>query len=390
MGEKPTVSPPRSRPLGSRHPATKWVAAGVAALGMVEPAASASPEDTPCRSLPARSCICPFFFAPVSMSLPQATEPRPAIEPVTDNLPSVQPGGGFCYRVELAWGRWRRWWLKRFRPGYVRKMENLRKGNPAGAPHEILDPRDLKYCRNRCRCWWDEADDPFAWRERIPFARWGLAELVILGVPLAGLTVLCGWWHWLLALPPGLVLLLVVFFFRDPPRRVPQEPGLVVAPADGRVVEIEHVPHDEFIGGPAIRVGIFLSIFDVHLNRSPARARVTGLRYRPGKFLNALRPRSARENEQTWIGLETEDTPHRRLVVRQISGAIARRIVCALRPGELVDRGQRIGMIKLGSRTDLVLPDDGRTELLVEKGAKVKAGASVVARFCDQAKAGET
>ena len=100
------------------------------------------------------------------MTLPNTTNQvrqptRAEPQPLPENFVSVQPGGGLCYRIELAWGRWRRWWLKRFRPGYVRRMAALRRGDPAGAPHEILDPRDLKYCRNRCNCDWDPADDPF-------------------------------------------------------------------------------------------------------------------------------------------------------------------------------------------------------------------------------------
>jgi len=102
---------------------------------------------------------------------------------------SVQPGGGVCYQIELCWGVWRRWLLKRLRPGYVQRMAQLRRGESTGAPHEILDPRDLKFCRNLCSCDWDPRDDPFAWRDRIPFARWGLAELQIMGWPLLVLTV---------------------------------------------------------------------------------------------------------------------------------------------------------------------------------------------------------
>ena len=123
------------------------------------------------------------------------------------------------------------------------------------------------------------------------------------------------------------------------------------------MVEITRLAHDEFIGGPAVRIGIFLSIFNVHLNRAPAESRVIALRYSPGEFLNALNPESAIRNENTWIGLEEESPPHRRMVVRQISGAIARRIVCDLRPGEVLARGQKFGMIKLGSRTELIIPD---------------------------------
>ncbi len=320
------------------------------------------------------------------MSTAQAPPVRAVPQPLPENFSSVQPGGGVCYRIELAWGRWRRWWLRRLRPGYVRRMAELRRGgDPDGAPHEILDPRDLKYCRNRCRCDWDPADDPFGWRERLPLARWGLAELQLMGWPLLALTA------WLaigpagylkyIAVAPGVVLLLIVYFFRDPPRRVPPEPGLLVSPADGKIAEVTHLDHDEFIGGKAVRIGIFLSIFNVHLNRSPAQARVIALRYSPGEFLNALNPQSAIRNENTWIGLEEEAPPHRKLVVRQISGAIARRIVCSLRPGEVVARGHKFGMIKLGSRTELILPATDDLKIEVEVGRRVKAGRSVLARY---------
>ena len=112
--------------------------------------------------------------------------------PLPDNIRSVQPGGGFCYRLELIWGRWRRWCLKRFRRGYVRRMAERRRGSMAGSPHEVLDPRDLKYCRNCSTCHWDTTDDRFRWRNRIPLVRWGLAEVQIMGYPLLGLSVLPG------------------------------------------------------------------------------------------------------------------------------------------------------------------------------------------------------
>lgn len=264
-------------------------------------------------------------------------------------------------------------------------MAELRRGEPEAAPHEVLDPRDLKYCRNRCSCGWDEDCDPFRWRERLPFARWGLAELQLMGWPLLGLTVLPAWllpapWSYL-AVVPGIVLGLIVYFFRDPPRRVPQGPGLLVSPADGKIAEITRLEHDEFIGGPAVRIGIFLSIFNVHLNRAPSRSRVIGLRYSPGEFLNALNPQSALRNENTWIGLEEEAPPHRKLVVRQISGAIARRIVCNLRPGEVVVRGHKFGMIKLGSRTELILPETADLKIEVKLGQRVRAGATTMASY---------
>jgi phosphatidylserine decarboxylase len=261
-------------------------------------------------------------------------------------------------------------------------MAESRRGDCRGAPHEILDPRDLKYCRNRCQCDWDEADDRFRWRERLPFARWGLAELQLMGWPLLGATVLLAYSAvWYLAPVPGVLLCLVVFFFRDPPRRVPQEPGFITSPADGKVVEVSHLDHDEFIGGKAVRMGIFLSIFSVHINRAPVASRVIALRYSPGKFLNAQNPESALRNENTWIGLEEEAPPHRKLVIRQISGAVARRIVCNLRPGEVIERGDKIGMIKLGSRTELILPETDDLRIEVEVGQSVKAGSSLLARY---------
>lgn len=260
-------------------------------------------------------------------------------------------------------------------------MAGLRRGDATGAPHEILDPRDLKYCRNLCSCDWEPGHDPFRWRERLPFARWGLAELQLMGWPLLAAAVLLGVFHWAAAIVPAVFLVLVVWFFRDPSRRVPEGPGLMISPADGKIAEITRLDHDEFVGGPAVRIGIFLSIFNVHLNRSPCCARVVALRYHPGEFLNAINPASAIRNENMWIGLEEDEPPYRRMVVRQIAGAIARRIVCALRPGEVLARGQKVGMIKLGSRTELILPDDGNLEVLVGVGQKVKAGVTVMAKF---------
>ena len=205
------------------------------------------------------------------MSTAELSPPRAIPQSLPDNFVSIQPGGGRCYRIELAWGRWRRWWLKRFRPSYVRRMAGLRKGDAAGAAHEILDPRDLKYCRNRCSCYWEPADDPFRWRGRLPFARWGLAELQLMGWPLLAPTIVLACTRfWYLAVLPAVPLCLIVYFFRDPSRRIPAGPGLLVAPADGKVVEITRLGHDDFIGGPAVRIGIFLSIFNVHLNRVPA------------------------------------------------------------------------------------------------------------------------
>jgi phosphatidylserine decarboxylase len=332
-------------------------------------------------------------YQPASPSKAVAAK-RTVPQPLPDNIRSVQPGGGVCYQVELAWGRCRRWWLRTFRPGYVQAMRERRQGGGAGgAPacgsHEVIDPRDLKYCRNVCDYSWPEADDPFRWRRSLPVAPWGAAELALMGGPLLVLTLFLAcspWWYgspwpwWYLSFVPAAGLALVLYFFRNPRRKVPQEPGLWVSPADGTIAEITPLEHDDFIGGPAVRIGIFLSIFNVHLNRAPAAARVIALRYSPGEFLNALRPESALRNENMWIGLE-EDSPAsapRRFVVRQISGAIARRIVCDLKPGDDLPRGHVFGMIKLGSRTELIVPQEPGLEIKVRIGQKVQAGGTIM------------
>jgi phosphatidylserine decarboxylase len=324
---------------------------------------------------------------------PHPTELVP-IEPMDPQVRGIQPGGGVVCRLELAWGYWRRFWLKTFRPGYVRRMAATRKGTANGCPHEVLDPRDVKFFQNQDGYHWVPADDPFRWRDRIPFARWGLAELVVFSALTFGPAAALAAWllasgplpavqvvGWLVVATLVVFGLLIVWFFRDPPRRIPAGAGLIVAPADGKVVAIDEIEHDEFLGGPAIRIGIFLSIFNVHINRAPVAGRVIGVRYRRGKFLNALRPESTRENEQMAIRMQETAAPHRRYVVRQITGAIARRIVCTLKPGDEVDRGEPFGMIKLGSRTELVLPREAALKVVAKLGDTVRAGSTILAEF---------
>lgn len=299
------------------------------------------------------------------------------------NIRSVQPGGGVCYEIEVAWGRGRRWLLKRCCPGYVTRMAALRRGSVEGAPHEILDPRDLKYCSNQCTAHWAVEDDPYAWRDRLPFARWGLAELQIMGWPLglafAGLAN-AGGLGMAASLAPLSLLGLVAYFFRDPHRFVPDDANAFVSPADGTIAEVTELEHYEFLDGPAVRIGIFLSIFNVHINRSPRAGSVVAMDYKPGEFLNAMNPESALRNEYMWIGFQDDQQPGLRFAVRQISGLIARRIVCSLRPGQAVRRGAKFGMIKLGSRTELVLPRDA-VQVEVNVGQTVQAGSTILARL---------
>ena len=316
-----------------------------------------------------------------STAAPNGPPERLEIEPMPAEITSIQPGGGVCMRLELAWGRLRRWYLKRFRKGYVSRMRAVRRGDPKGCAHEVLDPRDVKFFQNQGSCSWAKEDDRFAWRDRLPFVRVGLAELLLLSGCCFALGALLGWFYWPLAGIPAILGLFIVWFFRDPRRVSPAGAGVVVAPADGRVVSIEETGHDDFLEGPAVVIGIFLSIFDVHVNRVPVSGRVIGLGYRRGKFLNALRPASARENERLSLRLEESVPPYRRMVVRQIAGAIARRIVCWVRPGDELERGRQFGMIKFGSRTELVLPREPGLVIEVRPGQKVKAGTSVLARF---------
>jgi phosphatidylserine decarboxylase len=219
--------------------------------------------------------------------------------------------------------------------------------------------------------------------EKLWLARWGCEDLALFGSPLVAVIVvllLLGQpWCWI-AIVPLVLLVWLISFFRDPPRRIPDEPQVIVAPADGLVVDITPLPHYDFIGGPAVRIGIFLSIFNVHINRAPLAGRVVELHYHPGEFLNAMRPESAERNEFMWIGFEQTEPPVRRFAVRQISGMLARRIVCTLQPGQTVTKGEKFGMIKLGSRTELILPADA-VEIVTKVGDSIRAGSHIVARW---------
>jgi phosphatidylserine decarboxylase len=167
--------------------------------------------------------------------------------------------------------------------------------------------------------------------------------------------------------------LFVLFFFRDPQRTPPQDPDTIVSPADGRVMEVVQ----ESLGGkPGRRISIFLSIFNVHVNRSPVSGRITAIDYRTGKFYAAMRGRASAENEQNIFHVQTD---HGEVVFSQIAGWIARRIVCWKSVGDSVIRGERIGMIRFGSRMDLWLPEG--VEILVQPGKRVAGGSSVLARW---------
>ena len=180
--------------------------------------------------------------------------------------------------------------------------------------------------------------------------------------------------HWTAV---GIILLalaaFVFYFFRDPERVIPTDPGAVVSPADGRIVVITDEPNN---GKPGRRISIFLAIWNVHVNRSPLAGTVTGMDYRPGKFLAAMVARASAENEQNVISLSTAAGE---MMFKQIAGLIARRVVCWKKPGDVVARGERIGLVRFGSRVDLWVPRDA--EILVKLGDNVQGGSSVLARW---------
>lgn len=187
-------------------------------------------------------------------------------------------------------------------------------------------------------------------------------------------------WAWPVAAILTLCWLGGLAFFRDPDRSCPGQPHELLAPADGKVVEISRLDHHPDIGGPATRIGIFLSVFNVHVNRSPSAGSVREVHYQPGEFLDARDPQSSARNEAATIVIDSVLHGQPSYVVRQISGKVARRIVCDLNVGQRVERGQRIGLIKFGSRTELILPGHDRFAPAVDIGDKVKGAATIIAR----------
>jgi len=192
------------------------------------------------------------------------------------------------------------------------------------------------------------------------------------GLALFGVAALVAW----LTSPPWAIPALVLaafflWFFRDPQRVIPATAGAVVSPADGKVTDISMVQLED---GPRRRISIFLSVFDVHVNRSPITGVIRDIRYQRGQFRNAMGAASAEHNEQNVITVEGEG---QRLVFKQIAGLLARRIVFTKKIGDRVERGERVGMIKFGSRTDILL--DAGADVKVKVGDRVKGGASVLA-----------
>ena len=209
---------------------------------------------------------------------------------------------------------------------------------------------------------------------RLPLAREGYP---LMGGAAAVTLVLflIGW-----VIPAVLALALTVFivsFFRDPERTPPNGPGLIVSPADGRVIKVARIQDNRFLNSDATLVSIFMSPLNVHVNRSPATGRVVDTRYNPGKYFRAFADKASLDNEQNAVLLEDEQG--RRLCFVQIAGFLARRIVCYLRPGMAIERGQRYGMIMFGSRADIYLPL--AAQVRVNVGDRARGGLTVIAEW---------
>jgi len=214
-------------------------------------------------------------------------------------------------------------------------------------------------------------------------SRYGKREwllTLLIGFGLVALILWAGRSWWPLALIVALLTLALLAFFRDPRRRTPTMRGLMIAPADGRISSIQRVEHFEPFDGPATCIRIFLSVLDVHVQRSPCHGRVAEVVRREGEYLNALKPDAADRNCSVTMLLHhpTRETPV--AAVRQIVGVIARRIVCDVSIGDILQRGQRYGMIKFGSTVELYLPGDADHHIEVEPGRYVFGGFTVLAR----------
>ena len=193
-------------------------------------------------------------------------------------------------------------------------------------------------------------------------------------VPPIVVGVACLFFGW--EIPGAVIILLggfIFYFFRDPERAIPPDPAAIVSPADGKVVDIVSEELDSRSGR---RISIFLSIWNVHVQRAPVAGRIMEVTYCPGRFYGAFRARASAENEQNVIYI---DTPQGILVFKQIAGAVARRVLCWKRKGEMVARGERVGLIRFGSRVDIWLPLEA--EITVRRGQMVKGGESILAKW---------
>lgn len=210
-------------------------------------------------------------------------------------------------------------------------------------------------------------------REGIPFI---LIALVLAAAGYTAALMRRSWWLWLLAFVLTVLVLWVAYFFRDPERTGPRGEQLVISPADGRVIDIREVDEPSFLEGRAIRISVFMNVFNVHVNRYPVSGRVAYVHYNPGRFLNAAADKASLENEQMSVGVQL--TRHK-VLFRQIAGLVARRIVTYSRVGDDAEQGERMGLIRFGSRVDVFVPVGSVVK--VQLGERPVAGTTVLAEL---------
>ncbi|MCR4442736.1 MAG: phosphatidylserine decarboxylase family protein [Peptococcaceae bacterium] len=199
---------------------------------------------------------------------------------------------------------------------------------------------------------------------------------VIAGIVLAAAAYLL--FGYLAALLPAFFTVFVLYFFRNPERNAQAAPGEVISPADGVVLIVEEVEEPRYLQGPAVKVSIFMNVFNVHVNRSPIQGRVEYVHYQPGKFLPAFKGHASQLNERNYVGIRSETSASTALLVVQVTGFIARRVVCWVKAGDRLEQGQRFGLIKFGSCVEVYLP---RASIVsVEPGQKVRGGKTIIGR----------
>lgn len=216
---------------------------------------------------------------------------------------------------------------------------------------------------------------------RIPLTEYGRREILIGALFFGVLAVLGFLLYPPLMAVPAILYVGILAFFRDPNRSGSTDAGDLLSPADGTVADIEEVEPPVFLEGPVLRVGVFMSVFNVHVNRMPCSGEVRCVEHHPGAHHDARSGECQMENEHNFVGIETPED--KSILLNQIAGMVARRIVCDVRSGEKVTRGQRFGMVKFGSRLELYVPLSDNPEPRVKVGDKVKAGHDVLVH-CEQ------
>ncbi len=209
------------------------------------------------------------------------------------------------------------------------------------------------------------------------FAEYGSKELSFFGMFLFVMIILSLFFYPFAGIPFSIFLFFVLYFFRDPDRNIPEGENNLVSPADGKIIAISYEQEDNYLKCKALKIAIFMSLFSVHVNRISYGGKVEFIKHVPGKFLDARSPDSSELNEHNLMGILTGDGKTK-IMIKQVAGKVARRIVCDCTIGQNVERGNRFGMIKFGSRLEVYIPEEANFEIAVKEGQMVSAGATIL------------